>query len=67
VQKFQWNPKTRSFEKEWINRDTNHRDYLSLANVACVGGSWIVPDEAVEREDWDRITALAREALQFSR
>ncbi len=45
----------------------NYRDYLSLANVACVGGSWIVPDEAVEREDWDRITALAREALQFSR
>jgi 2-dehydro-3-deoxyphosphogluconate aldolase/(4S)-4-hydroxy-2-oxoglutarate aldolase len=42
---------------------TNYRDYLSLANVACVGGSWIVPDEAVEREDWDRITALAREAL----
>ena len=41
----------------------NYRDYLSLANVACVGGSWIVPDEAVERENWDRITALAREAL----
>ncbi len=41
----------------------NYRDYLSLANVACVGGSWIVPDEAVEREDWDRITALAREAI----
>jgi 2-dehydro-3-deoxyphosphogluconate aldolase/(4S)-4-hydroxy-2-oxoglutarate aldolase len=41
----------------------NYRDYLSLANVACVGGSWIVPDEAVEREDWDRITVLAREAL----
>ena len=41
----------------------NYRDYLSLANVACVGGSWIVPDEAVERADWDRITALAREAL----
>jgi 2-dehydro-3-deoxyphosphogluconate aldolase/(4S)-4-hydroxy-2-oxoglutarate aldolase len=41
----------------------NYRDYLSLANVACVGGSWIVPEKAVEQEDWDRITTLAREAL----
>ena len=41
----------------------NYRDYLALANVACVGGSWIVPDEAVEREDWERITALAHEAV----
>ena len=41
----------------------NYRDYLSLANVACVGGSWIVPDEAIETGDWDRITALAREAV----
>jgi 2-dehydro-3-deoxyphosphogluconate aldolase/(4S)-4-hydroxy-2-oxoglutarate aldolase len=41
----------------------NYRDYLKLANVACVGGSWIVPTEAVDKEDWERITALAREAV----
>lgn len=41
----------------------NYRDYLALANVACVGGSWIVPGEALEKEDWERITGLAREAL----
>jgi 2-dehydro-3-deoxyphosphogluconate aldolase/(4S)-4-hydroxy-2-oxoglutarate aldolase len=41
----------------------NYRDYLALANVVCVGGSWIVPSEAVEQEDWKSITALAREAV----
>jgi len=36
--------------------------YLSLANVVCVGGSWPAPAAAVEAGDWDRITALARDA-----
>jgi 2-dehydro-3-deoxyphosphogluconate aldolase/(4S)-4-hydroxy-2-oxoglutarate aldolase len=40
----------------------NYRSYLALDNVACVGGSWLVPADAVEKEDWNRITALAREA-----
>jgi 2-dehydro-3-deoxyphosphogluconate aldolase/(4S)-4-hydroxy-2-oxoglutarate aldolase len=38
----------------------NYRDYLELANVSCVGGSWIVPNEVVDKEDWEKITALAR-------
>jgi 2-dehydro-3-deoxyphosphogluconate aldolase / (4S)-4-hydroxy-2-oxoglutarate aldolase len=37
--------------------------YLALPNVACVGGSWIVPREAIARGDWARIAALAREAV----
>lgn len=41
----------------------NYREYLALGNVACVGGSWIVPQAAVEQGDWPRITALAREAV----
>lgn len=40
----------------------NVRDFLALPNVACVGGSWIAPVEAVERGDWARITRLAKEA-----
>ena len=39
-------------------------DYLALANVMCVGGSWLVPYDAVENERWDEITALAKEAVQ---
>ncbi|HET7032780.1 MAG TPA: bifunctional 4-hydroxy-2-oxoglutarate aldolase/2-dehydro-3-deoxy-phosphogluconate aldolase [Casimicrobiaceae bacterium] len=37
-------------------------DFLALSNVACVGGSWLTPKEAIAAGDWGRITALAREA-----
>ena len=37
-------------------------EFLALPNVACVGGSWLTPKDAVAAGDWKRITALAREA-----
>jgi 2-dehydro-3-deoxyphosphogluconate aldolase/(4S)-4-hydroxy-2-oxoglutarate aldolase len=40
----------------------NAREYLGLSNVACVGGSWLAPPEAIAAGDWASITALAREA-----
>ena len=40
----------------------NALDYLALPNVVCVGGSWLVPDDAVENRDWLRITRLAQAA-----
>ena len=33
--------------------------YLSLPNVACVGGSWVAPDELVQAADWTAIRANA--------
>lgn len=39
------------------------RDFLALPNVACVGGSWLTPADAVATGDWARITALARETV----
>ncbi|MCI3930354.1 bifunctional 4-hydroxy-2-oxoglutarate aldolase/2-dehydro-3-deoxy-phosphogluconate aldolase [Streptomyces sp. AN091965] len=36
--------------------------YLRLANVGCVGGSWMLPADAVAAGDWTRIESLAREA-----
>lgn len=36
--------------------------FLACKNVACVGGSWLTPKEALQAGDWDRITALARAA-----
>ena len=36
--------------------------YLTLPNVATVGGSWMVPGDALAARDWARIGALAREA-----
>jgi 2-dehydro-3-deoxyphosphogluconate aldolase/(4S)-4-hydroxy-2-oxoglutarate aldolase len=41
----------------------NFRDYLALPNVKCVGGSWIVPDDAVAAKDWARITQLCQTAV----
>lgn len=37
-------------------------DYLGLANVQCVGGSWLTPADAVREKQWDRIAALAKTA-----
>lgn len=43
--------------------EKNFRDYLALPNVSCVGGSWIVPDDAVAAKDWGRITELCQAAV----
>jgi len=40
----------------------NAPEFLALPNVACVGGSWVAPKEAVANGDWARITALAHAA-----
>ena len=37
-------------------------DYLALKNVACVGGSWVTPTEAIAQGQWDEITANAQYA-----
>lgn len=43
----------------------NVRDYLALSNVACCGGSWLVPNKVVETKNWSEITKLSNEALSF--
>jgi len=40
----------------------NAPDYLALANVACVGGTWITPKAALQERDFTTIGRLAREA-----
>jgi 2-dehydro-3-deoxyphosphogluconate aldolase/(4S)-4-hydroxy-2-oxoglutarate aldolase len=37
----------------------NASDFLALPNVVCVGGSWLVPADALQAGDWARITQLA--------
>ncbi len=41
--------------------------YLALGNVACVGGSWVAPRDAVASRDWTRIERLAAAAAQLKR
>lgn len=36
--------------------------FLACKNVACVGGSWLTPKDAMLSGDWARITALAAAA-----
>lgn len=40
----------------------NSAEFLSLPNVACVGGSWLTPADAIANGEWQRITNLARKA-----
>uniref|UniRef100_A0A832EJ84 2-dehydro-3-deoxy-phosphogluconate aldolase n=1 Tax=Desulfacinum infernum TaxID=35837 RepID=A0A832EJ84_9BACT len=42
----------------------NYRDYLALKNVACIGGSWVAPQDALDAGNWEHITALARDAVE---
>ena len=45
----------------------NALEFLALANVVCVGGSWLTPADVVASGDWARITQLAREAVALQR
>ena len=45
----------------------NAAEFLALPNVACVGGSWLTPADALAAGDWARISALAREAGSLQR
>jgi len=40
----------------------NAAEYLALPNVACVGGSWLVPEAALMAQDWATIHTLAQQA-----
>jgi 2-dehydro-3-deoxyphosphogluconate aldolase/(4S)-4-hydroxy-2-oxoglutarate aldolase len=41
----------------------NAPEFLALPNILCVGGSWLVPADALAAGDWTRITQLAKETL----
>ncbi|MFE5593452.1 bifunctional 4-hydroxy-2-oxoglutarate aldolase/2-dehydro-3-deoxy-phosphogluconate aldolase [Streptomyces sp. NPDC056549] len=36
--------------------------YLALPNVDCVGGTWMLPPDALTARDWPRVESLARGA-----
>ncbi|WAP60775.1 bifunctional 4-hydroxy-2-oxoglutarate aldolase/2-dehydro-3-deoxy-phosphogluconate aldolase [Streptomyces sp. S465] len=41
---------------------SNAPAYLGLPNVGCVGGTWMLPSDALAAGDWERVESLAREA-----
>lgn len=44
----------------------NLPDYLAIPAVKACGGSWLTPEDAIKAGDFDRITALAREAVDIA-
>ena len=43
----------------------NAASYLSLPNVACVGGSWLTPAAEMKAGNWSTLTKLARESRRL--
>lgn len=37
-------------------------EYLACKNVIAVGGTWMMPRDAIDARDWKRIEGLARQA-----
>lgn len=44
---------------------TNARNYLALASVAAIGGSWMVAADVIERGDFAEITRRCAEAVEL--
>jgi len=43
----------------------NASEYLALANVRCVGGSWMAPAKLVNEQNWSEIEAMAKQAASL--
>ena len=43
----------------------NVLDYLAFPKIACCGGSWMVPSDAIAAGDFARVEALVREAVEL--
>jgi len=45
----------------------NAKDYLSLPNVLCVGGSWVVDAALLREKAWQEVEMLAQDASRLGR
>ncbi|MDJ0700748.1 MAG: bifunctional 4-hydroxy-2-oxoglutarate aldolase/2-dehydro-3-deoxy-phosphogluconate aldolase [Woeseiaceae bacterium] len=45
----------------------NLGDFLSIPAVLACGGSWLTPEDAINGGDYDKVTALAREAVNIAK
>jgi 2-dehydro-3-deoxyphosphogluconate aldolase/(4S)-4-hydroxy-2-oxoglutarate aldolase len=42
-------------------------EYLSVPEIICCGGTWIVPKEAIAANDWQAIEKLASDAANIAK
>ena len=45
--------------------EKNLLDYLSFKKIICCGGSWMVPKDAINAKDWEKIRSLVASAVQL--
>ena len=45
--------------------EKNLAHYLALDCVVSVGGSWMLPNDAIEVKDWAKVTALTKQAVDL--
>ena len=45
--------------------EKNLAHYLALDCVATVGGSWMLPNDAIAAKDWAKVTALTKQAVDL--
>ncbi|MDO4546597.1 MAG: bifunctional 4-hydroxy-2-oxoglutarate aldolase/2-dehydro-3-deoxy-phosphogluconate aldolase [Clostridia bacterium] len=45
--------------------EKNMIEYLAFSKIKAVGGSWMVPADAIAAKDWDRIEALTANAVKL--
>lgn len=43
--------------------EKNYTEYLALKNVLCVGGTWFIPNDLIQKGEFDKITELARKTV----
>lgn len=58
-------PEVRFFPTGGISTN-NAREYLALANVSCIGGSWLAPAASLASGDFDAIAQLAEDAVKLT-
>ena len=46
--------------------DDNLAEFLAVPSVIACGGSWLTPKAAIEADDYDSISALARDAIALA-
>ena len=43
--------------------EKNVHEYLALENVLCVGGSWMIPSDVIQKKDFHKITKLTQKLV----
>ena len=43
----------------------NINNYLSIPSVVACGGSWMIPNELIDNNEWDKLAALVKSVSEL--